>query len=80
MGHVAAGRPVGPHVADHPAPPIYWGAIGFPRAGGVVVTSYDELGEVYEWLISDAKLGPVEFAASFADVLDLLPSLLTPAR
>jgi SAM-dependent methyltransferase len=40
----------------------------------VVVTSYNELGEVYEWLISDAKLGPVEFAASFDDVLGLLPS------
>ncbi len=33
------------------------------------MTSYDELGEVYEWLISDAKLGPVDFAASFDDVL-----------
>ncbi|QFG68408.1 class I SAM-dependent methyltransferase [Ornithinimicrobium pratense] len=38
------------------------------------MTSYNELGEVYEWLISDAKLGPVEFAASFDDVLGLLPS------
>jgi SAM-dependent methyltransferase len=40
----------------------------------VVVTSYNELGEVYEWLISDAKLGPAEFAASFDEVLGLLPS------
>jgi len=40
----------------------------------VGVASYDELGEVYEWLISDAKLGPVEFAASFDDVLGLLAS------
>ena len=35
--------------------------------------SYDELGEVYEWLISEAKLAPAEFAASFHDVIDLLP-------
>lgn len=38
------------------------------------MTSYNELGEVYEWLISDAKLGPAEFAASFDEVLGLLPS------
>jgi hypothetical protein len=37
------------------------------------VTEYDELAEVYEWLISDAKLPPAEFAASFDDVLSLLP-------
>ena len=36
--------------------------------------SYDELAVVYEWLISDAKLGPAEFAATFDDVLSLLPS------
>ena len=36
--------------------------------------SYDALAEVYEWLISDAKLAPAEFAASFDDVLSLLPS------
>ncbi|WP_406490553.1 class I SAM-dependent methyltransferase [Streptomyces phaeochromogenes] len=29
---------------------------------------------MYEWLISDAKLPPAEFAASFDDVLNLLPS------
>src|SRR3954447_24183013 len=40
----------------------------------VVVTGYDALAEVYEWLISDAKLAPPEFAASFGDVLSLLPS------
>src|SRR3954465_2856370 len=40
----------------------------------LVVTEYDELAEVYEWLISDAKLAPAEFAASFDDVLSLLPS------
>jgi SAM-dependent methyltransferase len=40
----------------------------------VVVTSYNALAEVYEWLISDAKLAPAEFAASFDDVLSLLPS------
>ncbi|MET9259831.1 class I SAM-dependent methyltransferase [Amycolatopsis sp. NPDC004079] len=40
----------------------------------VVVTGYDALAEVYEWLISDAKLAPAEFAASFDDVLSLLPS------
>jgi SAM-dependent methyltransferase len=38
------------------------------------VTSYSALAEVYEWLISDAKLSPAEFAASFDDVLSLLPS------
>ena len=37
------------------------------------MTSYDALAEVYEWLISDAKLAPAEFAASFDDVLSLLP-------
>ena len=40
----------------------------------VVVTGYDVLAEVYEWIISDAKLPPAEFAASFDDVLNLLPS------
>ncbi|MFB9689470.1 class I SAM-dependent methyltransferase [Amycolatopsis plumensis] len=40
----------------------------------VVVTDYDVLADVYEWLISDAKLPPAEFAASFEDVLRLLPS------
>jgi SAM-dependent methyltransferase len=40
----------------------------------VVVRGYDALAEVYEWLISDAKLAPAEFAASFDDVLSLLPS------
>ncbi|WP_344216638.1 class I SAM-dependent methyltransferase [Kribbella sancticallisti] len=39
----------------------------------VVVTGYNALAEVYEWLISDAKLAPAEFAASFDDVLSLLP-------
>ncbi len=38
------------------------------------MTGYDVLGEVYEWLISDAKLTPAEFAASFEDVVSLLPS------
>ncbi|WP_326834931.1 class I SAM-dependent methyltransferase [Amycolatopsis rhabdoformis] len=38
-----------------------------------VVTGYDALAEVYEWLISDPKLAPAEFAASFDDVLNLLP-------
>jgi SAM-dependent methyltransferase len=37
------------------------------------MTSYDVLADVYEWLISDAKLAPAEFAASFDDVLSLLP-------
>ncbi|WP_328328733.1 methyltransferase domain-containing protein [Kribbella sp. NBC_00382] len=37
------------------------------------MTSYNALAEVYEWLISDAKLAPAEFAASFDDVLGLLP-------
>src|SRR5688500_17800171 len=40
----------------------------------VVVTGYDALAEVYEWLISDARLAPAVFAASFDDVLSLLPS------
>jgi SAM-dependent methyltransferase len=39
----------------------------------VVVTSYDALAEVYEWLISDAKLTPAGFAAAFDDVTRLLP-------
>lgn len=39
-----------------------------------MVPAYDALAEVYEWLISDAKLAPAEFAASFEDVLRLLPS------
>lgn len=37
------------------------------------MTAYDVLGDVYEWLISDAKLDPAEFAASFHDALSLLP-------
>ena len=39
-----------------------------------MVTGYAALAEVYEWLISDAKLAPAEFAASFGDVLSLLPA------
>ena len=39
-----------------------------------MVTEYDVLAEVYEWLISEEKLPPAEFAASFDDVLSLLPS------
>lgn len=38
------------------------------------MTGYNVLAEVYEWLISDAKLAPADFAASFDDVLSLLPS------
>lgn len=38
------------------------------------MTGYGVLAEVYEWLISDAKLPPAEFAASFDDVLESLPS------
>lgn len=38
-----------------------------------VVTSYDVLADVYEWLIADAKSTPPEFAAAFADVTSLLP-------
>ena len=37
------------------------------------MSGYGALAEVYEWLISDAKLAPAEFAASFGDVLSLLP-------
>ncbi|WP_246108179.1 class I SAM-dependent methyltransferase [Saccharothrix saharensis] len=40
----------------------------------VVVSGYNGLAEVYEWLISDAKLAPAGFASSFDDVLGLLPS------
>jgi SAM-dependent methyltransferase len=40
----------------------------------VVVVGYDALAEVYEWLISDAKLTPAQFAASFHDATRLLPS------
>jgi SAM-dependent methyltransferase len=39
----------------------------------VGVTAYDVLAEVYEWLISDGKLTPDEFVASFGDVVRLLP-------
>jgi SAM-dependent methyltransferase len=38
------------------------------------VRGYDALAEVYEWLISDAKLTPAEFAAAFDDVTRFLPS------
>ena len=38
------------------------------------MTGYGVLAEVYEWLISDARLPPAEFAASFDDVLGLLPA------
>ncbi|MEI7057922.1 class I SAM-dependent methyltransferase [Nocardioides sp. CCNWLW239] len=38
------------------------------------MNGYGALAEVYEWLISEAKLAPAEFAASFDDVLRLLPS------
>lgn len=37
------------------------------------MTGYDALAEVYEWLISDAKVTPAEFAAAFEDVIGLLP-------
>lgn len=37
------------------------------------MTGYDALAEVYEWLISDAKLTPAGFAAAFDDVIGLLP-------
>lgn len=37
------------------------------------MTGYGDLGEVYEYLISDARLAPAEFAASFDDILSLLP-------
>lgn len=37
------------------------------------MTGYEALAEVYEWLISDAKSTPAEFAASFDDVIRLLP-------
>jgi SAM-dependent methyltransferase len=38
------------------------------------VGGYSALAEVYEYLVSDTKLAPADFAASFDDVLDLLPS------
>lgn len=37
------------------------------------MAGYAELAEVYEWLISDAKVAPSAFAAAFDDVLALLP-------
>lgn len=40
----------------------------------VAVTGYGELAEVYEWLISDAKLTPAAFAEAFQDAIDLLPA------
>lgn len=36
------------------------------------MTGYDALAEAYEWLISDAKVTPSEFAAAFADATCLL--------
>ena len=39
----------------------------------VAMTGYGALAEVYEWLISDAKLTPAAFAEAFDDVIDLLP-------
>ena len=39
----------------------------------MVVAGYDALAEVYEWLISDAKLTPAQFAAAFQDATRLLP-------
>src|SRR6476646_5589914 len=54
---------------------MYWCAtLGLPLTEVVVVTGYDALAEVYEWLISDAKLTPAEFAAAFDDVIRLLPA------
>jgi SAM-dependent methyltransferase len=39
----------------------------------VVVAGYEALAEVYEWLLSDAKVAPAQFAASFRDATRLLP-------
>ena len=38
------------------------------------MSGYGALAEVYEWLISEEKLTPAEFAAAFGDVIHLLPS------
>ena len=38
------------------------------------MTGYGALAEVYEWLISDAKLTPAAFAAAFDDLVTPLPS------
>ncbi len=38
------------------------------------MSGYGALAEVYEWLISEEKLTPAEFAAAFDDVIRLLPS------
>ena len=38
------------------------------------MSSYHALAEVYEWLISEAKLSPDDFVAAFDDVLGLLPA------
>src|SRR3954451_7661710 len=54
---------------------MYWCAtLGLPLTEVLVVTGYEALADVYEWLISDAKLTPAEFAAAFDDVIRLLPS------
>lgn len=37
------------------------------------MAGYGALAEVYEWLISDAKVTPSAFAAAFDDVVSLLP-------
>ncbi|HEY0948735.1 class I SAM-dependent methyltransferase [Nocardioides sp.] len=39
----------------------------------IAVPGYGALAEVYEWLISDAKLTPAAFAEAFEDVIGLLP-------
>lgn len=38
------------------------------------MTDYGALAEVYEWLISDARLTPAEFVATFDDVIEPLPT------
>ncbi|MDZ5621687.1 class I SAM-dependent methyltransferase [Nocardioides bizhenqiangii] len=40
----------------------------------VSVADYGALAEVYEWLISDARLTPAEFVATFDDVIEPLPT------
>ena len=40
----------------------------------VSVTDYGALAEVYEWLISDARLTPAGFVATFDDVIEPFPT------
>ena len=54
------------------APRLYWMSDALMEV--VSVTDYGALAEVYEWLISDARLTPAECVATFDDVIEPLPT------